>query len=38
MKIDTKNIESVDELDFYEKSKKFFLNKSVVKKDCICMK
>ena len=32
MKIDTKNIESVDELDFYEKSKKFFLNKSAVKK------
>lgn len=32
MEIDTKNIESVDELDFYEKSKKFFLNKSVVKK------
>lgn len=32
MEIDTKNIESVNELDFYEKSKKFFLNKSVVKK------
>lgn len=32
MNIATKNTESVNELDFYEKSKKFFLNKSVVKK------
>lgn len=37
MEIDTKNIESVDELDFMKKAKILF-DKSVVKKDCICMK